>query len=184
MNKTLITVSLLLALTACAGTDASKSPSQTAVAATAAEPIAATNALRIEVIRVIAIDSSVEVKYRCDSPGGSQNVSALYGIKDGTIVAAELRINEQLSPSLWRVTNDANGETQNSFYDSGYDTGLTWITERITPATVRRAAGKQLLQAKALDANGTPIGTQEILLKDCSVVQDVVKNNRRNRRRS
>lgn len=178
MKNNLIAAGLLLTLTACAGTAAPKSPGQTTPLA-AVEPVPETNVPRIEVVQVGSIDSSVEVKYRCASPGGSQNISAMYGIKDGTIVAAQLKINEQVSPGLWRVTNDANGDTQNSFYGSG----LTWITEKATPATVRRTVPKQLLQAQSLDANGAPTGTQDILLKDCSVVQGAADNNRRTRRR-
>lgn len=179
MKNTLIAAGLLLALTACATPSApqTQAPRQQETVAPA-EPSTSSNEPKIEVVQVSSIDSSVEVKYRCASPNGRQNVSAMYGIKDGTIVAAQLKINEQVSPGLWRVTNDANGETQNSFYGSG----LTWITEKATPANLRRATPLHLFQAKTVDVNGTPTGVQDILLKDCSVVQGST-GNRNTRRR-
>lgn len=187
MKKTLIAATLLLTLTACAGTrapaDTAQSPSgnsnQAASQAAGETPAASAPTIQTVQAQVSSIDSSVEVHYRCTSPSGNQRVSAMYGIKDGTIVVAQLKIGEQVSPGLWRVVNDANGESQNSFYGEG----LTWLTQKATPATLRRTLPIQLLQAKTLDANGTPTGPQDILLKDCSLAQQAATRNTRNRRR-
>lgn len=161
MKNLLVSASALLVLAACAGTsqprqsgnDKSIEPVRQEAAAPA-----------IQVVQTDSIDNTVEAFYRCESPAGNQAVSAMYGIKDGTLVVAQLKINDQVTPGLWRVANDAAGESQNSFYAEG----ITWITDKATPANVRQTAGKLLLQAQNLDANGTPVGQQNILLKNCT----------------
>ena len=158
MKNTLIAVAALLTLAACAS-DKTPSQQQSATAqAAAAGPT-------MQLAQVDNIDGTVEVAYRCNSPEGQKNITAMYGMKDGTLVLAQMKINGQISPGLYRVLNDANGERQNSYYGEG----ITWITGKATPANARSINGNMLTQAQALDANGQPTGTQQVLLQACQV---------------
>lgn len=164
MKKVFIPAAVMvLALAGCASSSAPKS-STTQAQQGAATPAPATTPA-IQVAQVDSIDKTVEVSYKCTSPNGEQKMSAMYGVKDGTLVVAQLKVNNQASPGLWRVLNDANGNSQNSFYGEG----LTWITGKASPENVARVNANVLLQAQNLDSNGTPVGQQNVLLRDCAV---------------
>ena len=172
MKKVLIPAVMVLALAGCASTGGSKGGQQTAGQQQPAQPTAPA----IQVAQVDGIDRSVEVHYKCTSANGEQKMSAMYGVKDNTLVVAQVKVNDQASPGMWRVLNDANGETQNSYYAEG----ITWITDKATPANVARTNARVLLQAQSLDANGTPVGEHNVLLRDCNVERQAAAPARRN----
>ncbi len=153
MNKMLIATAALLALAGCAS---QQTPATTA-------NTGSTAASSMQLAEVSSIDSSVEVVYTCDSNEGPKKVGAMYGVKDNTLVVAQIKIGDQLTPGLYRVLNDAQGERQNSYYGSG----LTWTTGKATPANAKKVNGDMLTQASALDAMGAPVGTQTVLLRTC-----------------
>ena len=153
MNKMLIATVALLALAGCAS---QQTPATTA-------NTGSTAASSMQLAEVSSIDSTVEVVYTCDSPEGPKKVGAMYGVKDNTLVVAQIKIGDQLTPGLYRVLNDAQGERQNSYYGSG----LTWTTGKATPANAKKVNGDMLTQASALDAMGAPVGTQTVLLRTC-----------------
>ena len=153
MNKMLIATAALLALAGCAS---QQTPATTA-------NTGSTAASSMQLAEVSSIDSTVEVVYTCDSPEGPKKVGAMYGVKDNTLVVAQIKIGDQLTPGLYRVLNDAQGERQNSYFGNG----LTWTTGKATPANVKKVNGDMLTQASALDAMGAPVGTQTVLLRTC-----------------
>ncbi len=114
---------------------------------------------------VDSLDKKVEVAYVCDSQKGKTNLNAMYGIKNEAIAVVQLKYGEELTPNLYRVMNDTNGKTQDSYYSSG----LTWITAKAaTPDKVASVDGKVLMQAESLNG-GLPSGAQTLLFKDCKV---------------
>ena len=118
----------------------------------------------MQLARVDSIDSRVEVAYTCDSrSGGKQKMSVMYGIKDGTLVVAQTLVNREPSPGLYRVLNDANGETQNSYFGEG----ITWITDKATPSNVTQVNGSMLTQADTTTVNGKQMQVDNILFKSC-----------------
>lgn len=120
---------------------------------------------KIQVAQVDSIDKTVEVRYTCQAPNGQQQaVNAMYGIKSDTLVAAQLKINNQVSPGLWRVLNDSNGQQQNSYYGNG----VIWVTGKATPANVARVNASALLQAQSVDADGNPVNPTPVL-QNCTV---------------
>ncbi|MDO4693501.1 MAG: hypothetical protein Q4A62_02595 [Eikenella sp.] len=185
MKKVFIPAAVMvLSLAGCASSSAPKSSTPAQGQQGAATPVPATTPA-IQVAQVDSIDKTVEVSYKCTSPNGEQKMSAMYGVKDGTLVVAQLKVNNQASPGLWRVLNDANGNSQNSFYGEG----LTWITGKASPNDVSRVNANVLLQAQSLDSNGTPVGQQNVLLRDCAVERTAAparqrgQQQRNNRRR-
>ena len=165
MKKLLISASALLILAGCAtgNTPSASSDVRAHAATTNSQP---------QLAKVESIDSRVEVAYRCTSPKGPQNMSVMYGVKDGTLIVAQAKVNGELTPGLARVLNDVNGDSQNSYYGNG----LTWVTEKATPADVTRVNGNMLTQAKQVTVDGVPTGVQDILLKSCVV--DTAATNR------
>ncbi|WP_338809631.1 hypothetical protein V6667_04280 [Neisseria leonii] len=159
MKKLLISASAMLALAGCAANQAPQA------AETDVRAQAATTNSAPQLAAVDSIDSRIEVAYRCTTPQGVQPMSVMYGVKDGTLIVAQAKVNGELTPGLARVLNGVNSESQNSYYGNG----LTWITDKATPADVTRVDGNMLTQAKELTVNGVPTGVQDILLKGCAV---------------
>ena len=116
-SKVIIPAALaILALSACSSSKAPDAQPQTQQGQQvqqdgSGEAIAAIG--NIQVAQVDSIDKTVEVRYTCQAPNGQQQaVNAMYGIKSDTLVAAQLKINNQVSPGLWRVLNDSSGQQQ------------------------------------------------------------------------
>ena len=105
MNKMLIATAALLALAGCASQQTPATTANTGSTAASNMPPA----------DVSSIDSTRDVVYTCDSPEGPKKVGAMYGVKDNTLVVAQIKIGDQLTPGLYRVLNDAQGERQNSY---------------------------------------------------------------------
>ena len=105
----------------------------------------------------------------------------MYGIKSGTLVVAQLKINDKVSPGLWRVLNDSNGQQQNSYYGEG----VIWVTGKATPANVATTNAIGLLQAQSLDNAGNPVNLSTVL-ENCQVSRQAAaptRGNRQQRRR-
>ena len=136
---------------------------------------------KIQVAQVDSIDKTVEVHYTCQAGNGQQQkVSAMYGIKSDTLVVTQLKINDKVSPGLWRVLNDSNGQQQNSYYSNG----VIWVTGKATPATVARTNAIGLLQAQSVDDAVNPVNLTTVL-ENCQVSRQATPahGNRQQRRR-
>ena len=136
---------------------------------------------KIQVAQAGNIEKTVEVNYTCQAGNGQQQkVGAMYGIKSGTLVVAQLKINDKVSPGLWRVLNDSNGQQQNSYYSNG----VIWVTGKATPATVARTNAIGLLQAQSVDDAGNPVNLTTVL-ENCQVSRQAApaRGNRQQRRR-
>lgn len=178
MKKVLLSSStiLMLALTGCASQSAPTTNAPAANNHAAASETAAQTVEQVKVVQTDNIDSKVQVAYQCKANNNqTQKVEAMYGVKDNTLVVAQLKINDQVSPGLWRVVNDVNGDTQNSYFNNG----VTWITDKATPANVTRTNGNMLMQTATREINGKQETVQNILLKYCTV--DRAATNRLNR---
>lgn len=73
----------------------------------------------------LSIDSKKEVGYTCNLDGHRVKINAMYGIKDGEVVVAQLKVNGNISPGLFRV-EDPN-RLLNRFM-SASDDGTMWTT--------------------------------------------------------
>ena len=180
-SKVIIPAALaILALSACSNSKAPDAQPQTQQGQQvqqdgSGEAIAAIG--NIQVAQVDSIDKTVEVRYTCQAPNGQQQaVNAMYGIKSDTLVAAQLKINNQVSPGLWRVLNDSSGQQQNSYYGNG----VIWVTDKATPANVTRANARALLQAQSVDAAGNPVNPAAVL-ENCTVSRQAAAPARNNR---
>lgn len=174
-SKVIIPAALaILALGACSS---SKTPDARPQTQQTQQPAGDTAAIgSIQVARVQNIDKTVEVRYTCQSNRGPQRVNAMYGVKDDTLVVVQLKINDQVSPGLWRVLNDSSGEQQNSYYGNG----IIWVTDKATPANVTRANARVLLQAQSVDAAGNLVNPATVL-ENCTVSRQAATPARNNR---
>lgn len=151
-------------LAACGTTSAPRQTAQTGGQQQApVEEVAVSADNGMQLARVDSIDGRVEVAYTCDSPNGKQKARVMYGVKDGTLVVAQTLVNNQPSPGLYRVLNDVNGDSQNSYFGEG----ITWTTDKATPANVTKVNGNMLTQAGTTTVNGKQMSVDNILLKSC-----------------
>lgn len=170
MQKILVSAAALMLLAAC-GTTAAPGGKKNGQAQTPPDAqqhlpldeVAISTDSGLQLAKVDSIDGRVEVAYQCDSIQGKQKMRVMYGVKDGTLVVAQTLVNNQPSPGLYRVLNDVNGDTQNSYFSEG----ITWVTEKATPANVTRVNGNMLTQAGTDTVNGQQVPVQNILLKSC-----------------
>lgn len=85
------------------------------------------------------IDSKQEVAYQCKVGNETVKLTAMYGIKGGDIVVAQVRVNNNArntSPGLFRVADNM----VNRFVSQGRD-GTMWTTLPATPETLRHTDG-------------------------------------------
>ncbi|MCP2041325.1 hypothetical protein L1281_001923 [Neisseria sp. HSC-16F19] len=163
MQKILVSAAALMLLAACGTTSAPRQAQQGGQQQAPVEEVAISTDTGMQLARVDSIDGRVEVAYTCDSRNGKQKVRVMYGVKDGTLVVAQTLINNEPSPGLYRVLNDANGDTQNSYFGEG----ITWTTAKATPANVTKVNGNMLTQAGTDTVNGKQVQVDNILLKSC-----------------
>lgn len=104
----------------------------------------------------LTIDSKQEVAYNCTINGNSQKLTAMYGIKDGEIIVAQVKVNQQISPGLFRVEDGL----VNRFVSAEKD-GTMWTTMPATPATLASVDGGILSHSKN--------GTNEIIVEKCKL---------------
>ncbi|OAM30975.1 hypothetical protein A7P96_05380 [Eikenella sp. NML03-A-027] len=184
MNSKLVIPAAIavLALSACSSSKSPEKPVQTQTQQQAQQGDETTAAIgKIQVAQVDSIDKTVEVHYTCQAGNGQQQkVSAMYGIKSDTLVVTQLKINDKVSPGLWRVLNDSNGQQQNSYYSNG----VIWVTGKATPTNVTRTNAIALLQAQSVDDAGNPVNPVAVL-ENCRVTRQAapVRGNRPQRRR-
>ena len=183
MNSKLVIPAAIavLALSACSSSKAPEGNQPQTQQQTQQSDEATASIGKIQVAQVDNIEKTVEVNYTCQAGNGQQQkVGAMYGIKSGTLVVAQLKINDKVSPGLWRVLNDSNGQQQNSYYSNG----VIWVTGKATPATVARTNAIALLQAQSVDADGNPVNPT-VVLENCQVSRQAApaRGNRQQRRR-
>lgn len=104
----------------------------------------------------LSIDSKKEVAYNCTINGNSQKLTVMYGIKDGQITLAQVKVNQEISPGLFRVQDGL----VNRFVSAEKD-GTMWTTMPATPATLASVDGGILSHSKN--------GTNEIIVEKCKL---------------
>lgn len=73
----------------------------------------------------LTIDSKKEVAYTCNLDGHRVKINAMYGIKDGEVVVAQLKVDGNISPGLFRIEDPSR--VLNRFM-SASDDGTMWTT--------------------------------------------------------
>lgn len=109
-----------------------------------------------QTVQVDSIDGTKEVAYRC----GNQPVNVMYGFKGNEVVAAQVKINDQLTPGLFRVIGNKD---QNMFTGNG----ITWVADKATAKNVDKVNGNMLTQEAIQTVNGQPQQVSQILVKGC-----------------
>lgn len=70
----------------------------------------------------LSIDSKVEVAYTCAmDKDKTQKINVMYGIKNGEPIVAQVKVNQEISPGLFRVADPL----LNRFVSEGKD-GTMW----------------------------------------------------------
>ncbi|WP_107879553.1 Sec-independent protein translocase family protein [Neisseria animaloris] len=162
--KTIVpAVVLMTALTACGSFSFGKKdkPKEqpAPVPAPAVQPQAAPQRQAPETVRVDSIDAKKEVAYKCGNKGQNP-LTVMYGFKGGEVVVAQVKYQNKLSPGLFRVigNNDGNVFTAN---------GITWSTGKADAANVDKVDGNMLTQEGVETVNGKPTQVSQIVTKYC-----------------
>lgn len=155
--KTLLipAAALMLALTGCAAkgdatpqtTASTEAPASTA--ATPAQP-------------VTSIDGKKEVAYRCGAKA-NETVRVMYGFQGNEVVAAQVLYKQQASPVLYR---DRSQQDSNSFTS---ESGIRWVADKATAATVDKVGGNMLSQPGKEVVNGQETMVDQIVVKYCKL---------------
>ena len=158
MNTSLRTV-LAAALLAAAGSafaaDTDLVPTNTPAAAGQQQPARAAGS-RAAAADNFTIDSRQEVAYQCRLDKETVKLTAMYGIKDGEIIVAQVKLSDQISPGLFRLPDNL----LNRFVSQGED-GTMWTTLPATPATLHNTDGGTL----SFKRNGT----NTIIVDKCKI---------------
>ncbi|UOO81485.1 hypothetical protein LVJ83_11160 [Uruburuella testudinis] len=150
---------LLAALTGCSTLGGDKAKAEPAATAAAAETAAAQQTPAT--MQVDSIDGRKEVAYKCGEKGQNP-LTVMYGFKDNQVVVAQVKFQDKLSPGLFRVIGDND---QNSFTANG----ITWATDKATPATVDKVDGNMLTQQAVETVNGQQQQVSQIVTKYCKL---------------
>lgn len=156
--KTLLipAAALMLALTGCAAKD-DAAPQTTASTETPAAAAAA------PAQPAASIDGKKEVAYRCGAKNNDP-LRVMYGFQGDNVVAAQVMYKEQASPILYR---DASQQDSNVF--TAPQSGITWIADSATAATVDKVNGNMLTQAGTETVNGKQMEVSQIVTKYCKL---------------
>ncbi|ASK26726.1 hypothetical protein [Neisseria chenwenguii] len=148
-----------VALSACGTIDKFKKKKDEPVAAaqTQAAPAQQQGPSAPQTVKVDSIDSTKEVAYKC----GNEPLNVMYGIKGGEVVAAQVKFRNQLSPGLFRVASNTNG--QNAFWGEG----IAWIAEQANGANVDKVNGNMLTIRGTTTVNGKQQVVDQIAAKSC-----------------
>ena len=71
------------------------------------------------------LDSTQEVAYNCTTNGTQQKMTAMYGIKNGEIVVAQVKVNGIISKGLWRLPSSLM-----NVFESREADGTIWTSVR------------------------------------------------------
>lgn len=104
----------------------------------------------------LSIDSKKEVAYTCSFNGTPTRLTAMYGIKGQEPVVAQVRVNNIISPGLFRVPDVLT----NRFVSGGED-GTMWTTAPATAAQLDQVNGGIL----SFNQNGTNV----IIVEQCQL---------------
>lgn len=102
------------------------------------------------------LDSTQEVAYNCTTNGTQQKMTAMYGIKNGEIVVAQVKVNGIISKGLWRLPSSLM-----NVFESREADGTIWTTLPATPATLHSVDGGKLSVRKN--------GRNAIVLEQCKL---------------
>ena len=102
------------------------------------------------------LDSTQEVAYNCTTNGTQQKMTAMYGIKNGEIVVAQVKVNGIISKGLWRLPSPLM-----NVFESREADGTIWTTLPATPATLHSVDGGTLSVRKN--------GRNAIVLEQCKL---------------
>ena len=102
------------------------------------------------------IDRTQEVAYNCTTNGTQQKMTAMYGIKNGEIVVAQVKVNGIISKGLWRLPSPLM-----NVFESREADGTIWTTLPATPATLHSVDGGKLSVRKN--------GRNAIVLEQCKL---------------
>ena len=102
------------------------------------------------------LDSTQEVAYNCTTNGTQQKMTAMYGIKNGEIVVAQVKVNGIISKGLWRLPSPLM-----NVFESREADGTIWTTLPATPATLYSVDGGKLSVRKN--------GRNAIVLEQCKL---------------
>ncbi len=160
--KAIVPAALLMAaLTGCSTFGGDKAKAETAAPAAQAAAPAAAEQQAPATVQVDSIDGRKEVAYKCGDKGQNP-LTVMYGFKDNQVVVAQVKYQEKLSPGLFRVIadNDQNAFTAN---------GITWSTEKATPANVDKVNGKALTQQAVETVNGQQQLVSQVVTQSCKL---------------
>lgn len=104
----------------------------------------------------LSIDSKKEAVYNCTAQGQNFKINAMYGIKNGKIVVAQLKVGDNISPGLFPVAD----RLLNRFVSAGAD-GTMWTT---LPAD-----GNNITQVDGGKLSVRQDNTNSIVLENCKL---------------
>ncbi|MCF7528659.1 hypothetical protein ACOR62_04365 [Neisseria lisongii] len=145
-----------VALSACSSTGKTKAAEKPA--AQPAQTQAAPQIPAPQTVKVDSIDSTKEVIYKCDK---IDRLGVMYGIKDGQVVVAQLKVGNQESLGLFRVVGNND---QNYFW--GND-GIIWASGAANAQNVDKVDGNALLRRGLTEVNGKVEVTDQIIARSC-----------------
>lgn len=124
------------------------------------------------------IDSTQEVRYQCRIKIGEQNetvpLSAMYGIKDGKVVVAQLKYQDTILPSpsdaFERIHTDIDAIT-NTFMAENDNVYMSWTTVSAEADSIAKVDGGKLAYKEKSKTNA-PFS---IMIDNCKLAQSAGK---------
>lgn len=140
-----------------------------------------TKATESSVAQVVAevdkLDRTIEVAYNCKKGNETQPVTVMYGVHQGALVIAQLKLGDELTPNMKRVLFDPKGKSRNSYLGMGAGgEDIAWFTEKATPANVTSKNGLSLEQKISTVKNGKTTTRSSTLLSACKVDKETTKS--------
>ena len=100
--------------------------------------------------------------YRCGAKA-NEAVRVMYDFQGDDVVAAQVLYKQQASPVLYR---DRSQQDSNSFTS---ESGIRWVADKATAATVDKVGGNMLSQPGKEVVNGQETMVDQIVVKYCKL---------------
>ena len=113
----------------------------------------------------IQFDRIEKVAYRCGTKKKATPIQVNYGIANEEIIAAQVKIGEEVTPILLR---DKSNKDSNSFVSDSADR-ITWNADVATVKTLLQANGNMLTKREITVVNGKQVEVDNIIVKYCSL---------------
>lgn len=120
----------------------------------------------------IQFDRIEKVAYRCGTKKKATPIQVNYGVANEEIIAAQVKIGEEITPILLR---DMNNKDSNSFISNTKDQHFTWVADVANVKTLHKTHGNMLTKREITIVNGEQVEVDNIIVKYCSLDRNATR---------